>query len=283
MAIRIFNNISSLTTSRALDNNNTRLKDSVIRIASGIRVNKASDDTGSFTISEFLRADTRILKQATKNASTAISMISSAEAALNETASILIRMRELAAQASTGTIGNNERESLQLELGQLTNEIDRIADVSEFNGNKLIDGSLARGSGSPTVIAIGVDSASSNLMDLNDHINLTAATTGKLGIDSVSLNTRSGALLALRDIGNAIDSLTEVRGRIGLTLKRLSRVVSSLNTNVQNLTAADSTIRDANLSEEFAELTRSQILVQSSAAMVGQSNLISKSVLKLLK
>ena len=283
MAIRIFYNISSLFTARALDTNNTRMRDSVIRIASGVRINRASDDTGSFTISEFLRSDTRVLKQATKNANAAISMIGSAEAALNEIASILIRMRELASQASTGTIGKNEREALQLELGQLIEEIDRIADVSEFNGKKLIDGSLAKGSESSAVISLGIDSASSNLMNLNDHINLTAANTGKLGINSISLTTRSDALLALRDIGDAIDSLSKVRGRVGLTLNSLNRIVSNLNTNVQNLTSADSTIRDTDLGQEFAELTRSHILVQSSAAMVGQSNLIPRSVLQLLK
>ena len=134
MPIRIFNNISSLTTTRALDNNNNRLGNSVARIASGTRVNRAADDGASFTVSEFLRSDTRVLKQAEKNANSAINLLNTAEGGLSGIATSLIRLRELAVQASSGTLNNSDRNGIQLEYGELMEEIDHIANVTQFNG-----------------------------------------------------------------------------------------------------------------------------------------------------
>lgn len=282
MPIRIFNNLSALTTQRALDSNSGRVGSNIERIASGIRVNRSADDAASFAISQYLQSDARVLRQAGKNANSALSMINTAEGALNEVGSIMVRLRELAAQASTGTIGTSDRDSVALEFNQLKDEIDRIAKTTEFNGKKLLDGTLEKGHGDPTVIVLGLDSSSPNLFNLNNEIDLTDSTVSGLGIASVSVSTRSNALLAIRDLGDAINNLSEVRGRVGSTLNRLTRAATNLNVSVQTLTDAESQIRDADLGEEFAELTKNQILVQSSSAMVGQSNLIPRSVLQLL-
>ena len=282
MAIRIFNNISSLNSNRALDNNNSRVSKSVTRIASGIRVSRSADDPASFAVSEHLRSDTRVLRQAEKNATAAISMLNITEGALNESSSALIRLKELASQAATGTIGTSQRDSIQLEFSQLLKEVDRIAAVTEYNGKKLIDGSLSNEFLNKTIIALGMDSSSFSLINLNEELNLTPVTTNGLGINSTSVNTQSDALLALRDIDEANISLSKIRGRLGSTQRRMIRAVSNLNISVQSLTFANSTMKDADLSQEFAELTRNQILVKSSAAMVGQSNLMPRSVLQLL-
>ena len=161
MPVRIFNNVPSLNAQRLLGNNNNRLASSVERISSGIRINRASDDAAGLAISEGLRSDIRTLRQAVRNSNDGISLINITEGALNEQASILIRLRELAAQASTGTVGSTERQTIQLEFSALRNEIDRISNVTEFNGQKLVDGSLASGvsSASQILIQVGIDSS----------------------------------------------------------------------------------------------------------------------------
>ena len=143
MPIRIFNNIPSLNAQRILGVNNERLSKSVERIASGIRINRGADDAAGLAISEALRSDIRGLRQAVRNANDGVSLINVAEGAMNEQSGILIRLRELASQAATGTVGSTERQTLQLEFSALQNEIDRIANTTEFNGQKLIDGTLA--------------------------------------------------------------------------------------------------------------------------------------------
>ena len=143
MPIRIFNNIPSLNAQRILGVNNDRLARSVERISSGIRINRGSDDAAGLAISEALRSDIRALRQAVRNANDGISLINVTEGALNEQSGILIRLRELASQAATGTVGSSERQTIQLEFDALRLEIDRIANTTEFNGQKLVDGSLS--------------------------------------------------------------------------------------------------------------------------------------------
>ena len=158
MAVRIFNNIASLNAQRILGQNNDRLAQSVERIASGIRINRGADDAAGLAISEALRSDIRALRQGIRNANDGISLINVTEGALNEQSSILIRLRELASQAATGTVGSTERATIQLEFNALRNEINRISATTEFNGQKLIDGSLASSVSNQIQIQIGIDS-----------------------------------------------------------------------------------------------------------------------------
>jgi len=284
MAVRIFNNIPSITAQRILGVNNNRLALSVERISSGIRINRAADDAAGLAISEGLRSDIRALRQAVRNASDGISLLNVTEGALNEQSGILIRLRELASQAATGTVGSTERATIQLEFSALRSELDRISATTEFNGLKLINGNLASGIAinSHTLIQIGIDNSADSRIDLNTQINLNSIDSTQLEIHNLSVTASSEALTALDKINDAIGSITESRGKVGAVQNRLTRSIANLSVSVENLTAAESSIRDADIAEEVAELTRNQILVQTATAMVGQANLIPQSVLQLL-
>ena len=285
MAVRIFNNIASLNSQRILGQNNDRLGQSVERISSGIRINRASDDAAGLAISEGLRSDIRALRQAGRNANDGVSLINITEGALNEQGSMLIRLRELASQAATGTTGSTERATIQLEFNALRNEIDRITNTTEFNGQKLIDGSLASSiaSTSQVFIQIGIDSNANSRINLNEQMDIKAVTASALSIDTLSVTTSTDALTALDGISEAISTVTATRGQVGAVQNRLMRSISNLSISVENLSAAESQIRDADIAEEVALLTRNQIMVQASTAMVGQANLIPQSVLQLLQ
>lgn len=284
MPVRIFNNIPSLNAQRILGINNDRLATSVERISSGIRINRGADDAAGLAISEALRSDIRALRQAVRNANDGISLINVTEGALNEQSSILIRLRELSSQAATGTVGSTERQTVQLEFDALRLEIDRIANTTAFNGQKLVDGSLASSASSTNhiLIQVGINSSADSRINLNEQINLTAVTASALGVGSLSVTSTAGALTALDTINSAISIVTQSRGKVGAVQNRLVRTISNLSISVENLQSAESSIRDADIAEEVALLTRNQILVQASTAMVGQANLIPQSVLQLL-
>ena len=285
MPVRIFNNIPSITAQRILGVNNNRLALSVERISSGIRINRAADDAAGLAVSEGLRSDIRALRQAVRNASDGISLMNVTEGALNEQSGILIRLRELASQAATGTVGSTERQTIQLEFSALRSELDRITSTTEFNGTKLIDGTLSSSVAdvnSHILIQIGIDSTANSRLDLNKEVNLAAISSTALGISDLSVTAAAQALTALDQINTAISSITASRGKVGAVQNRLTKSIANLSVSVENLQAAESSIRDADIAEEVAELTRNQILVQTATAMVGQANLIPQSVLQLL-
>ena len=283
MALRIFTNLSSLNSQRAMSINNARLGTSLERIATGIRLQRSGDDIGAMSVSQSLRGDVAALKQGAKNLNDGISMIQTADGALNEQSGILIRLREITTQSATGTIGDTERVSLQLEFSALRSEFDRIANTTEFNSRKLLDGSLAASSSDTTVLQLGLDSNENNRLDLNQKINLTAITSSALGFSTNSIATDTGAVTAMANLTTAIDKLSTIRGRVGSALEGLEYSKGALDANVENLTGAISTMRDADFAEEFASMTKNQILVQGAAAMIGQANLIPQSVLTLLQ
>jgi len=285
MAVRIFNNIPSLNAQRILGINNNRLAQSVERISSGIRINRGSDDAAGLAISEGLRSDIRALRQAVRNANDGVSLINVTEGALNEQSGILIRLRELASQAATGTVGSTERATIQLEFTALRNELDRISQTTEFNGQKLIEGSLASTvtGTNHILIQVGLDSTSHSRINLNSEVDLGAMTSTGLSIHELSVTSADAALTALEQVNTSIGTLTAGRGKIGAVQNRLIRTISTISIAVENLSAAESAIRDADIAEEVALLTRNQILVQAATAMVGQANLIPQSVLQLLQ
>ena len=284
MPVRIFNNTASINAQRILGSNNDKLAKSVERIASGIRINRGSDDAAGLAISESLRSDIRALRQAVRNGNDGISLINITEGALNEQAGILIRLRELASQAATGTVGSTERQTIQLEFTALSNEIDRIANTTEFNGQKLINGSLAStvSSSSHILIQIGLDSSTNSRINLNEQLGIEAVTASALSVSSVSVTSADNALTALETLNAALTTVTQNRGKVGAIQNRLVRAISNVSVGIENLQAAESSIRDADIAEEVALLTRNQILVQASTSMVGQANLIPQSVLQLL-
>ena len=283
MALRIFTNLSSQNSQRAMSINSARLGSALERIATGIRLQRSGDDIGAMAVSESLRGDVTALKQGAKNLNDGISMIQMADGALNEQSSILIRLREITTQSATGTIGNVERTSLQLEFSALRSEFDRIANTTEFNSRKLLDGSLAASSSDTTVLQLGLDSSDNNRFDLNQKINLTAVTSSALGFSTDSIATDTGALTAMANLTTAIEKLSAIRGRVGAVQETLDYSKAAMDAHVENLTGAISTMRDADFAEEFASMTKNQILVQGAASMIGQANLIPQSVLTLLQ
>ena len=283
MPLRIFSNLSSQFAQRALAFNNQRLSDEIKVIGSGDRIQKAGDDAASLAISEGLRSDARVLRQASRNGNDAMAMVNTADNSVNEISTILIRLRELAARASTGTLTGDNRQAIQLEVDQLLDEINRISNASEFNGKKLLDGSFSASASSPVLIHIGLDSSASNQINLNQSMDIARLDSQSLGIDDISITTRSGAVDAVEELSQTIKDLTAIRTRIGSLQEQLGHAINNLNANVENLVRADSNYRDADIGSRMAELTKNQILVQASTAMVGQANLNPQSALQLLQ
>ncbi len=287
MAVRIFNNLASINAQRHLGINNQRLAQSIERVSSGLRINSASDDAAGLAISEKMRSDIRVLQQGLRNLNDGVSLLNVAEASLNEISDMIIRMRELAAQAASGTIGNTERALLQVEVDQLIAEIDRIGAATEFNGQLLFNGAL-NPLGPPVVISFGLDATTNSQINLNTTLNIAPSgivNATFFGVNAIDITTAANAQSALTTLdtaGTGIDLVVSTRANFAAVQNRLGRIVSTQSITVENLQAAESQIRDADIAEEIALLTRNQILVESATAMVGQANLIPQSVLQLL-
>ncbi len=282
MAIRIFTNLTSLNAQRILGINNDRLAQSIERVSSGLRINRASDDVGGLAMAESLRSDIRVLRMGLRNLNDGISLTNVAEGGMNQISDILIRMRELAAQSASGTVTNAERTDLQLEFAQLIAEIDRISNATEFNGQTLLDGSLDAGAGTPIVIHFGLDATANSEIDLNAEADVMDVDAAGLSIDTEDISTQGGATTALTALDTALDTLSGERSSLAAVQNRLTRIIPGQAILVENLQAAESQIRDADIAEEVALLARNQILVEAATAMVAQANIIPEQVLKLL-
>ena len=281
----IFNNTLSNTAQKFLDINTRRVGQSIERISSGIRVNRAADDVAGLAISESLRSDIRVLRQGVRNLNDGISLINVVEGALNEQTGAVIRLRELASQGASGTIRTFERQAINLEISSLVAEIDRIAATTEFNGRTLLNGSLAQSVlvSKQIFIQIGINSQSESRLNLNVELDLSASNSTQLGINNLSVSTSEDAQTALDDIAGALETLNLSRGRTGALQNRFAKSLGTLASSIQNLTAANSILRDADIAEEVALLTRNQIIAQASVTMVGQTNLASQRLLDILQ
>ena len=284
MPLRIFNNLSSVIAQNRLDVNNRNLGEVISRIASGDRLFGTKANAAEKATSELLNSYTRTLRQASKNLNDGISLINVAESGLNEQSGILIRLRGILTIAG-GAIGQNERDTLQLEINTLRDEFNRIANSTEFNGQKLLDGSLAVSIATDqhVVITVGLDSSASSQIDINSTVNLSSTATAALGLDAVSATSFDDAADSLSIVEAALDTISGFRASIGATQNRFTRALNTLNVSIENLTATFSVIKDADIAEELADLTKQQLLVQSSSAMVGQANLVPEGVLLLLQ
>jgi flagellin len=282
-ALTINTNLASLNSQRVLELSRSQLGKSITRLASGVKITGSSDGAAELALSENLRSDVRALQQGSRNLGEGLSLIRTSEGALSEVSSILIRLRSLASQSANGTIGQDERQTVDLEYQNLLAELDRIANTTEFQGNQLLDGTLANSAAEHIVLQLGVDSSAKNQIDLNAEIDLTEVSRAALNLTSSNVTTQGSAFLALNDLTVAIDSLIDTRGKVGSVEVRLGHALNSLNAQVENLTAAVSTIRDTDIAEELATLTKNQILVQAGSAMLGQANLIPQAVLTLFE
>jgi flagellin len=276
MPISIMTNTTSLSAQRFLDGTQRALANNVSRLSSGQRINKAADDAAGLGISEKLKAEIRSTSQASRNANDGISMTQIAEGALSEVAGVLTRMRELATQSANGTLGSTERGFIQQEFTALRSEIDRISNVTEFNGRQLLSGSA---SGSGISLQIGIRNAS------NDRLTITINTvnSNSLAIGTASLSTQTNAQTALGAIDSAISTVSSRRASLGAVQNRLQSTISNLGVSFENLSAANSRIRDVDIAEETSSLTRNQILSQSGAAMLSQANQLPQVALSLLR
>ncbi|MEM7515968.1 MAG: flagellin [Planctomycetota bacterium] len=263
MGLRVNTNVASLTAQRNLGGVTSRLQGNYARLSSGLRIANASDDAAGLGISERLRSQTRSFAQAGRNAQDGISLAQTAEGSSQEVSNLLGRLRELAVQASNGTLSDDDRTTIDTEFAEVTEEIDRIADETTFNGVALFDGTS-------TGVSIQVGINSGETID----IGLSDLPTSTLGVDTGSLDvtTQTGAQAALEDIDDAIDDVNTARGAIGASQNRLQSTVSSIANIRENLSAAESRIRDVDVALETADLTRNSILQQAATSVLSQAN-----------
>lgn len=279
MGFRIMTNTSSVTGQRHLRNTRRLLDQSLERLASGYRINKAGDDAAGLAISEKLRAKIRGLQVAQRNANDGISLVQVAEGGLNEVQNILVRMRELGVQSASDTIGPKERVYLDNEYQALKSEVDRIANGTDFNGTNLLDGTGG-------TLDIQVNTGGENILGV-DRISYDAskadANTDKIGISDLSIADKSGAQASLAQVDGALDYISSLRGDLGAMQNRLISTINNIGISVENLSAANSRIKDVDIADESAELTRNNILMQAGTSVLAQSNQVPKMALDLLR
>ena len=308
MGLRIRTNVSSLTAQRRLGQSSEALQGSMSKLSSGSRINKAADDAAGLAMSENLRADVRGLNVAKRNALDGVSIVQTAEGGLEETTNMLVRLRELAVQSASDTIGKQEREFLNKEYVQLKDEIDRIALSTEFNGTRLLMGENAGNfseelmSGNtgdnPLDIQIGKDyfaesdgSGSGNPINIIriDMSKLNAFTDGEgsLGIgradDGTNVNTKGEAQTAISTLDTAINRVNEQRAYLGAIQNRFTSTIANLGSQIENLDTARSRIRDTDYASETALFTQNNILQQAGTSILGQANQMPQIALSLLQ
>ena len=273
MGLRVNTNVLSLTASKNLSGVTDRLSGNFKRLSSGLRIASAADDAAGLGISERMRSQIRSLSQAGRNAQDGISLVQTAEGALNEVNGNLTRMRELSIQAANGTLNTGDRSALDNEFQELITEIDRIADQTDFNGIQLLDGTE-----STISIQVGTESGETISISLGDMtetgLSLTAGT-----FDLTSVTNASNALAT---IDTAIDSVSSFRGTLGASQNRLQSSSRSISTTHENLSAAESRIRDVDVAAETADMTRNSIMQQAAVSVLSQANVQPQLALSLL-
>lgn len=294
--MRINQNISAMNTQASMVRSDNAISKSLERLSSGLRINRAADDAAGLAISEKMRGQIRGLKQAARNAQDGISLIQTAEGALNETHAIVQRMRELAVQAANDTLTDADRQEIQKEINQLTQEVDRIAKTTEFNTKKLLRGvstTVTSGSGSGATTTTTIEDLTLKMhiganKDQTMTVTISNMDTGALeigldasgntvdeGVDAtagLNVSTQSGANAAIQKFDNALSKISSERAKLGAYQNRLEHTISNLDTARENLSASESRIRDVDMAEEMANFSRAQILMQASTAMMAQAN-----------
>jgi flagellin len=276
MGLRINTNLQAMIAQRNLDQNRRAQEGSLERLSSGNRINRAGDDAAGLAISERIRASTRSLSQAGRNAQDGISMIQVAEGGTNEIANILVRMRELSIQGASDTIGDKERSFIDKEVQQLRAEIDRIASTTEFNGTKLLNGS-----GNKLEIQVGINNNAAQDRLVFDAQQQNVGTDA-LGIEGISTANKESSQVNLAKLDSALTRLNENRSALGALQNRLQSTINNIGTYRENLEAARSRIRDTDMAAETSELTKNNILAQAGISVLGQANANPQQVLKLL-
>lgn len=276
MGLRIATNVSALSAMRTLSNTKQALDGTLERLSSGSRINRAGDDAAGLAISENLRAQIRGFRQAKRNAQDGVSLIQVGEGGLNEVSNMIIRLRELAIQAASDTVGDKERSFTDREFQALKSEIQRISDCTNFNGTPLLNGKAGI-----FEIQVGIynNPISDRIVYNAESANITLEALGLVG---ESVATKVGAQTTLAALDDALMRVNSVRADMGAMQNRLQSTINSLAIADENLSAANSRIRDADLALEVSDMTKNNILMQSGIAVLGQANSQAQSALKLL-
>ena len=273
----INNNMMAMNAHRQLKINNGFQAKSLEKLSSGYRINRAGDDAAGLSISEKMRNQIRGLQQASRNAQDGISLIQTAEGALNESHNILKRMRELVVHAANGTNEVEDIAAITAELDSLVSEVDRIANGTEFNKKKLLNGDLSGG----LILQIGANSAPDDNTLTVEMINMGSGTLTVTGVGGITDHT--SAMDALDDIDAGIGVLSAERSKLGALQNRLEHTITNLDNAVENVQAAESRIRDVDMAKEMSAFTKNNILMQASTAMLAQANQMPQGVLQLLR
>ncbi len=276
MGLRINTNVQSMRAQSSLSKVENDKSDTLAKLSSGSRINKAGDDAAGLAISEKLKANIRGTQQATRNAGDGISMIQTAEGGLNESSNILIRLRELSVQAASDTIGDQERKFSDLEFQQLSKEMERIATSTQFNGKNLLSGE-----GDKLDFQIGIMND-----EKNDRLSYkpeeSSARIKDLGVDGLGVLTKGDAQNNLEKIDSAINGVNANRASLGALQNRLQSTISNLESRTENLSAANSRIRDTDVAQESANLAKGNILSAAATSVLAQANNSGSSALKLI-
>lgn len=284
--MRINHNISSMITTSSLYKSNKELGKSLEKLSTGLRINRSSDDAAGLAISENLRTQIRGASQAQRNAMDGTSMLQIAEGAANEISDVLQRMRELSIQSSNDTLTSTERNYANSEFGALRNEVDRIANVTNYNGKELLSNTAGRfgTSGAATNNVFWIDAGATVGVD-SMTISIDTLTTASLNANlaAASIATQTGAANAISSIDAAINSVNSTRATIGAFVNRLEHAINNLLVSETNQSAAESLIRDVDFANESSNFSKNQILMQSGTAMLAQANSSSQNVLSLLR
>lgn len=281
MGLRINTNVASINAQRNNEARMEKVNQAFERLSSGFRINKAADDAAGLAIADKLGAKVKGLQQVKRNSMDGISMIQTAEGGLNETGNILTRLRELSVQAASDTIGNSEREFLNHEYQSLVAEAKRIALATEFNGVNLLQGQ----SGNKDVDVLDFQVGTGNNPDIDRfsfNPNDANALPDALGIEGTGVMEKAGAQTAIDSIDKAIMTTSGYRSKLGALQNRLSSTVRNISISVENMSSAQSRIKDADIAVETSNLTKNHILAQSSSAILAQSNQIGTMALKLI-
>jgi flagellin len=275
MSLFINNNMASQMAQRTLSNTNRSLGTSFERVSSGLRINSAADDAAGFGVAENLEAQSRSATVAIRNTNDGVSVVQTAEGATSEVGNILKRMRELAVQSSSEVLATTERAYIQDEFAQLTSEVDRIANVTEFNGKK-----LTNNSSSTLAVQVGVNNSA------NDRISITLGdlTSSTLGVktSAMSMNTVASARTAITSLDSALNTVNGYHSDYGAAENRLGSALQNVEVYRENLVSAESQIRDADFAFETAELSKNQIMQQAGLSVLAQAKVANQGVLSLL-
>ncbi len=275
MGLVINTNVASIGAQKNLNQITNRLTKNYSRLSSGLRISTAADDAAGLAISERMRAQIRSLHRASLNANDGISLVQTAEGSLSEVNAMLVRMRELGVQANNGTLTGADQDSLNSEFSALISEIDRIAQATEFNSIELLDGSTSS-------LTLQIDTGTTANVD-TISMNLSNIRTSNLSIDSLDIGSSGNVTAAIDAIDAAINTVTNARGDFGAVQNRLQSTINNLGSVIENVSAAESRIRDVDVAYESADLTRNSVMQQAALAVLSQANVQPQVALMLLQ